>query len=249
MLRCRFLSCLALLCISTLVSAQTTSSPGFLEQAQSSVLGGKSIHSITFNANAEWFAGSTHETGSGSFQANSNGSSKLQLDLGKASREESQTKLDPSRICEWTDASGASHEIVGVNCMASMIWFAPTLNLQPLSQLPSMLTTSDGGEVVRKQATFHQITYGLNIEGITPADTIWRQQASVITILFDPQTSLPSSLEYSIRADNNELQSIPIRVQFSNYQPVSGVMLPFHIERYVQNSLQLKLDVSNATIE
>jgi hypothetical protein len=60
---------------------------------------------------------------------------------------------------------------------------------------------------------------------------------------------LAASLEYSIYPDNDDLQNIPVKVVFTNYQSVSGVMPPFHIQRYVNRTLQIKLDVTTASIE
>ena len=52
-----------------------------------------------------------------------------------------------------------------------------------------------------------------------------------------------------IHPDGDDSRNIPVRVVFNNYQAVSGVMLPFHIERFVNRTLQLRLDVSNASVQ
>lgn len=207
------------------------------------------VHSITLNATAEWIAGSTHESGNAQLEASIDGSSSVQLSLGPASRTETQTSINDSRTCAWTDAAGKNHDILGANCFIALPWFAPGLFTQSFPQLPTLMQTSDDGEVSSNNATLHQVSFLLNLEGMNSAHTQQRIDRSKVKVLYDPQTFLPASLEYKVHPDNNELQNIEARVVFSNYQSVSGVMVPFHIEKFVNRSLQLTLDVSNASIE
>jgi hypothetical protein len=238
-------------CLTASYSAHTqTPSPStFQQQAQSAVSGGKSFSAVNLTATAEWTAGSLRESGTAQLQANADGSTNVQLALGKASRTEVQTKADLSRTCTWTDGTGKSHDVLGPNCLIAVRWFAPSLGGQPSAALPSLLVTTDDGTVSKDSSTFHQVSYLLKFKGADSSATNQLVSQSTVKVFYDPQTSLPASLEYFIHPDNNDSQNIPVRVVFSRYQSVSGVMLPFHIERYVNRTLQLKLDVSNATIE
>ena len=204
---------------------------------------------MKLDATAEWTAGSLHTSGAADLQANTDGSSRVQLSLGQSSRTETQTKADASRTCQWIDASGTSHNIVGPNCFVSIPWFAPGLFTQPASLLPALIGTTDDGEVSKTGSDFHQISYLLNLDGIDSASTTTLVDQSRVKVLYDPQTFLPSSLEYAIHPDDNDLQSLEVKVVFSDYRSVSGVMLPFHIEKFINRSLQIKLDINNASIE
>jgi hypothetical protein len=93
------------------------------------------------------------------------------------------------------------------------------------------------------------MSYVLNFQAVNPTSKNRLANLSTVNIFCDLQTLLPVSLEYQIHPDANDLKNIPVKVVFSNYQSVSGVMIPFHIERYVNRTLQLTLDVNNATIE
>jgi hypothetical protein len=144
---------------------------------------------------------------------------------------------------------GKSHDVLGPNCLIAIPWFAPSLFGQPSAVLPALLGTTDDGAVSKDSSTFHQVSYLLKLKGADSSATNQLVSQSTVKVLYDPRTSLPASLEYFIHPDNDDLHNIPVRVVFSGYQSVSGVMLPFHIERYVNRTLQLKLDVSNTTIE
>ncbi len=239
------------LCVSVLGAAlgQTSVVSVFQTKTQTAISSGKAFTGLTLTANADWVAGSTHQTGTAQLKAGADGSGSLQLDIGDASRTEVQTKSDASRACTWTDHAGTSHDILGPNCLIAMSWFAPSLFTQPLSLLPALLGTIDEGEVAKDGVTLHQISYQLNLTGADSTSTQRMVRQSTVKVFYDPQTFLPQSLEYTVHPDNNDLQNIPVRVVFSNYQASSGVMLPFHIERYFNRTLQLTLDVTNAAIE
>jgi hypothetical protein len=239
------------LCLACTASTygQTSVVSVFQTRAQTAVSSGKPFSGVTLAANADWVAGSTHQTGTAQIKAGVDGAVSLRLDLGDASRTEVQTKADTSRSCTWTDHAGTSHDILGSNCLIAMPWFAPSLFTQPVSLLPALLVTTDDGDVVKDGVTLHQISYRLNLQGSDSTSTARMVRQSTVQVFYDPQTFLPQSLEYAVHPDNDDLQDIPVRVVFSNYQASSGVMLPFHIERYLNRTLQLTLDVTSTSIE
>ena len=251
---CSSILCLLLFCManSGFVHSQTATaqipSP-FQQQAQAAVSGGKPFSVVNLTATAEWIAGSDRESGTAQLQANIDGSTNVQLALGKASRTDVQTKADSSRSCTWTDGTGKSFDVFGPNCLIAIPWFSPSLFTQSSVTLPALLASTDDGAVERDNATLHQVSYLLKLTGANTASTSRMVSQSTVKVFYDPQTFLPTSLEYAIHPDKNNLQNIPVKVAFSNYQSVSGVMLPHHIERFVNRTLQLKLDVTTASIE
>jgi hypothetical protein len=249
---CSIICLLACITASHSTQSQTAASQTpslFQQQAQIAVSGGKAFSVVNLTAAAEWIAGSDRESGTAQLQASADGSTNVQLALGKASRTEVQSKADLSRACAWTDGAGKSHDIIGPNCLIAIPWFAPILFVQPLAALPPLLGTTDDGMVSKDDATFHQVSYLLKLTGANTSATNQRIKESAVKVFYDPETHLPTSLEYFIHPDNDDSRNILVRVVFSNYQAVSGVLLPFHIERFVNRTLQLKLDVSNASVQ
>jgi hypothetical protein len=247
---CVFSSCLLFgLVASSSAHSQTSTPSSFQVQAQTAVSAGKPFSVVNLTATAEWTAGATHESGTAQLQAKVDGSTNVQLSLGPVSRTEIETKTDYSRTCTWIDAAGGSHDIPGPNCMIAIPWFAPSLFTQPVSRLPGLVEMTDGGVVTRNNSTFHEVSYLLNLVEANTASAQTAIGQSTVNVFYDPQTFLPVSLEYFVHPDNNDLKNIPVRVGFSNYQSVSGVMLPFHVEKYVNRTLQLTLDVTSSSIE
>jgi hypothetical protein len=55
-------------------------------------------------------------------------------------------------------------------------------------------------------------------------------------------------LTYSIQPQNAAFMQTAMEIHYGNYQTVSGVKIPFTIQRYVNGSLQLEITVTSAQI-
>jgi hypothetical protein len=71
---------------------------------------------------------------------------------------------------------------------------------------------------------------------------------SATDIGLDPTTMLPAVLAYEVHPDNGASIPISIEAHYSNYQDVNGVKIPFLIQRYVNNSLQLEISLTSAQV-
>lgn len=67
-------------------------------------------------------------------------------------------------------------------------------------------------------------------------------------LFLNSTTLLPVALSFAAHPDNNALLDIPVQVQFSNYQNVGGVQIPFHIQKFLNYSLSLDLQVQSAVL-
>ena len=47
----------------------------------------------------------------------------------------------------------------------------------------------------------------------------------------DAASSLPVAVVFNQHPDDNARVNIPIEVDYSNYQPISGVLVPMHIQK------------------
>ena len=238
-----------LTCVLLATCAGASGQQNTLSTFQTSLVSSSLMRTITLNGNASWTVGSLHETGTAKLQAGVDGSAIVQLMLNTASRTDAMTGVDQGRTCLWSDKAGTTHEVVGANCLVAIPWFAPALLSQNQASLPSLLRGEDHGITTRDGAEVHELDLTLKLAGQT--DTLTQQmiEASRVKVFYDPKSLTATSLEYSVFFDGNDVTRLPVRVLFSDYRTVSGVLLPFHIDRYVQKSLQLSLDISNASIE
>ena len=125
----------------------------------------------------------------------------------------------------------------------------PVLTLQPLL-LPSNLQVVDlgMGTVGTSANTYRHVQGQFIFSGINDALTADLAQISKTDIGLDPVTLLPAVLTYSVRPDNGAPVAIAIEVHYSHYLTVSGVHIPFLIQRYVNGSLQLEITVTSNQI-
>jgi hypothetical protein len=70
---------------------------------------------------------------------------------------------------------------------------------------------------------------------------------SAVDIFYNPTTYLPISVDYETHPDSSATVDIPVQVEFSNYQTVGQITVPFHIQRYVNGVLALDITISNVS--
>jgi hypothetical protein len=68
---------------------------------------------------------------------------------------------------------------------------------------------------------------------------------SQVDIFLDASTLLPAAIAFSLHPDDNALLDIPLEIRFSDYRPVSGAQVPFRIQKYLNNSLILDLQLQS----
>lgn len=256
----RSLHVVSLICLLTIagLSAAAVAQEAPAPQPNSSALigqmsrafsGGQAIHQMTLSGNATWHAGSEEDSGPVTLTASADGQFQMTLQLGSGQKLETRTGTGASAACNWTGSDGVAHEIDLGNCWKPAVWFLPAISLQP-SMLSGSLVAGDLGQgtIGSDSTLYRHLQAGLQLTG-PPVRTIANiQKQSTTDIGLDPNTMLPAVLAFNVHPDNGAQFFIPIEVHYSNYQNVSGAMIPFLIQRYVNNSLQLEITVESAQV-
>jgi len=197
---------------------------------------------------AQWTAGSTKDSGAAKLTAKVTGENKAEFDFSNGTRIESQSAIGDSRSCTWSGKDGVPHDVSLPNCWTATIWFLPHLALQSTG-VPSAINAQNIASDEQSPRIRHQLAIASDSRSPAVADLYTKIQTwSRTDLALDPATYLPSTLKYMIHPDDNSFADIKVEVRFSKYQNVSGVELPMHIERYVNGSLQLSIDIDSATI-
>lgn len=214
---------------------------------------GKNIQKVQLSGNANWYAGSLEDSGPVELTASTDGSSQMQLSLSASGvRTESQ---DPSTAgggkCHWAGNDGKAHEIRSGSCQISTLWFLPALFLQSAQTNSKIAIVDCGSGTVGSGDTVYrhlQSQLSLNMSGLpnTIADEMTKQSKTDIGL--DPNSLLPSVVSYSVHPDSGASASIAVEIHYSDYRMMDGVQIPFHIQRYVNGSLQLDIQLSAAQI-
>jgi hypothetical protein len=229
-------------------SATSTNATGLLTQLSTAFSGGNVVHQVQLTGSATWQAGSLNDAGSATLNAASTGLSQVQLSLAALGTHiEAQSGQGTDIACTWTGNDGVSHNIDPGNCWKPLVWFLPAISLQP-SSLPTTLGALDLGssKVGFSAATYRHLQTELVLPNLTSTLTTEMMQRSTVDVGLDPVSLLPAVLSYSIRPDNGAPIDIAVEIHYSNYKSISGVQIPFTIERYVNGTLQLEVTVSSA---
>jgi hypothetical protein len=223
--------------------------PAIVDQMSAAFSGRQTIHRIQLSGAATLQAGSLQDSGTATLTAAADGSAQIQLALSSTgTRTETQTAANANRICQWSGSDGEVHDTSGANCLTAIDWFLPQIILQPTTPL-SILSANYAGVQSTEWGDCHVFTNQVNLGSkLANAAAVARiQRQSSTTLYLDSSTALPKVMRYQLVSDAGNRQ-IAVEVRYSAYRTLSGVSIPSHIERYLNGSLELTFDITQATI-
>jgi hypothetical protein len=239
----------------SIVAQQTATSPQavpLLRRSVAALVGNQSISDVTITATARRIAGSDDEAGTATLKATSAGASRLDLALPSGPRTEILNLSSDQPSGSWSGPDGMAHPIAYHNLLtgAAPLFpaFAIASGLVPTNRSLSFSPFANhlGRETKNGQAVEHltlaQSSTDLRLSGGSSFEHL-----SQLDFFLEPSTLLPIALTYNIHPDNNALLDIPVEIQFSDYHSVNGAQIPFHIQKFINNSLVLDLQVQSAT--
>ncbi len=207
---------------------------------------GKLPNKLVLSGTAEWHAGSTDEHGTVQLTSAADGSASETWTLATQSHSSTQSAFQGVRACVYTDSHGQQHIVTDLSCMWATPWFSPwfaTSNLAnaTLGTLPADIAAGS-----------QRINYLPNLSvdsSSSPADLLTTQRGTAVSVLYDALSGLPKALEYEEAHDSEPAHDLLFRVVFSDYSPESGFIVPHHIQRYVQRTLQSDIHITSVTAE
>ncbi len=215
----------------------------FASQSIAALTGGKAINDVTLTGSVTWSAGVAPETGTATLLGSGTGESRMSLVLPDGTRTEIRDASTGVAQGQWIAQSGASGLFASHNCATDAVWFFPALG--SLAAGPNVVLTYVGQETRNGAAVQHIQSYVYQANSASvPAPT--PQQLSTMDFYLDATTLLPSAVIFNVHPDKNMANNITVEVDFSNYQTVSGALVPFHVQKYLSGQLILDLSLSSA---
>lgn len=152
----------------------------------------------------------------------------------------------PGAAGQRTDALGVTHTTPFHNLQA------PAGVLSPISVLYAFLQdiafvkyvsaeTLDGNPVVH-------LRYSRTPTAASAHVITLIQRLSRIDLYLNANTGTVAVIAFTLHPDNNSKLDLPAEVRFSNYQPVSGVLVPFHIQRIIQGAVNMDFTATSVAI-
>jgi hypothetical protein len=224
------------------VSQAPASTAQNLTAALNAFAGSQTLTSVTLTGSVERTAGSTHETGTVTLLAKSDGSGRIDFALNDGSSSQIFANFQNVGDCTSIDKSGVSHSTTSHNCLGAGLWFLPQIVFpNALAQTDlDILTDSKQPTAVLLRSKHVDRPKSRLLAKLTSVGDRW--------LYFDPNTQYLSKCVFNSHPEDNALFDVEHEVVFSDYRVIQGVVLPFHIQHYVQNQLLLDITVSGAAI-
>jgi hypothetical protein len=235
-----------------------------LQQSLAALAEGAIIKDVTLTGDAHSILGGADESGTVSLKA-TGVDSRIDLSFGSGNRSEVRNhdavplpgSLPPGApaaaaqtsqpVGVWIGSDGFSHEMVEHNLMTDPAWFFPEFTLANFANSQTSWLSYIGQENHDGQLVLH-ISFAqqfADIAGAPPQTTALLQHLSQMDLYLNPSTLLPVALAFNVHPDDNAIVDIPVEIRFSSYQAVGGIQVPLHVQKYVNNSLVLDLQLSD----
>jgi hypothetical protein len=232
------------------ISGATTASAGVATQTSlpaitfSSV---GSVSSIQMTGTANWTYGSDQQTGTVTLQANANGQSRMLLGLPSGNRIETQNAFSESqRQCSWSGIDAVVHTTATHQCWSAATWFLPQITMQTGAG-----ATDDVASVVQTgNLDIIRLHHERHVADV--ADTATGQlvaHLSAVDLDINAATGLPVMMAFAAHPDDDAGVDIGVVVKYSAYSTFSGVTIPTHIQKFVNHSLVLDLQIADAQVQ
>ena len=217
-----------------------------LQRSLAALIGNQKITDVTFTGSVHRIAGSDDETGTAVLTALAADASRIDLNLSSGPRSEIQNNSGTSSVGSWSGTDGVAHPMSLHNLFTDSTWFFPSFSIA--HRLSSTYSATFIGEEMRNGQSVQRVTVS-QASGIqTPAGTPAMAHLTQMDFLLDSTTFLPAAIAYNIHPDNDITVDIPVEIRFSDYRVINGVQVPFHVQRFLNNSLALDLQFQNAAL-
>jgi hypothetical protein len=239
---------LVIVALATVSSSQAIQSASPTQQSVPSITFSSIgvVSTIQMTGSATRTYGSDQQTGTVTLQANANGQSRMLLQMPSEPRIETQNPFSLSqRQCTWSSADAVVHNSAAHHCWVDAVWFLPAITMQTGAGAPdevAVVAQSTDASRTRIHRERHVVDVGSAQEGQFIA------HLSAVDLEIDTSTGLPALLEYAAHPDNDAGVDLAVEVHYSAYSNFSGVTIPTHIQKFVNHTLVLDLQIANVQI-
>ncbi|HET9409267.1 MAG TPA: hypothetical protein VFO39_18645 [Candidatus Sulfotelmatobacter sp.] len=210
-------------------------------QSLAALSGGVNISDITLTGNVTWEG---NDSGTATLKALGTAESRIDLVLSSGTRTELRDAQTGVATGKWINPSHASGVIAFQNCQTDAAWFFPALG--SLAVGSNIVLSYIGQETRNGIAVQHIQSYVYQPNSVSIGTTT-TQQLSTTDFYLDATTLLPLAVIFNAHPDTDTGVSLPIEVDFSNYQTIGGVVVPMHIQRFQQGHLLLDAALTGAS--
>jgi len=230
-------------------SAPTSTSPTqaatLLSQSVAALTGKAALSDVTLTGTARRIAGSDDETGTATYKAVA-GANRLDLSLSGGARTEIANSTATPLAGSWSGPDGVSHPMAFHN-LTNQAGISPAFTLAALTSAQNFVVVFVGQETKSGHSVYH-LSVSQQLPQMSAKTATLTQHLTQMDIFLDTSTFLPVALDFNIHPDNDAGLDLPVELLFLDYRSVNGAQIPFHVEKFLNNSLLLDLQFQTATL-
>jgi hypothetical protein len=232
----------------TLSQAQQTSpqAASVVSQSHTALSNGVVVADVQLVGSARWIAGSTRTSGTVTLAWKGTEQSRIDLPPGATVTTELRNAGTGGSDGGLVRADGTLISVARHNCLTTAAWFSPQAIMSWFQRSDAVLSYV-GTEMAGNVSVLH-LRLRRKLEGKTVFATNLLQKLSVMDVYVDAKSYLPASLRFAEHPEDDATRSIAVEIRFSDYRNVNGIMIPFHIQRLRQNSLNFDITITSAVV-
>jgi hypothetical protein len=209
--------------------------------------GSVQVSDITLTGTATRRAGSDTQSGTVTLKAVGASSSRIDLSLSDGTFSEIRSSPNGAPQGQWLAPSGSYNNMAMHNCFTDAAWFFPALTVLSQTSNPNLSITYVGQQT-KSGISVQHLQFALSSGMQVPDSGDPLVTLSFTDVYLDSSSLLPVAIAFNTHPDNNALVNIPVEIDFSNYQAVNGVQIPFHIQKFLNGSLLLDMTIQSASV-
>jgi hypothetical protein len=219
-----------------------------LRQSLAALEGNTSVTDVTLSGTARRIAGSDDESGTAVLKALASGAGRSDLSLSSGQRSEVENLSTATPTGSWSGPDGVAHAMAFHNLLNEPVWFFPAFAIARRLSNSGYVATYVGHETHNGQAVEHvSVSQSSSTRGSLGAPTY--QHLTQIDFFLDSSSLLPSAIFFNIHPDDNALLDLSIEIRFSDYRATGGSQVPFHVQKFLNNSLLLDFQAQTVTFD
>lgn len=238
---------IAIILSGCLVLAQTSSQSGdpqavaLASKAIGVMTGGQVLQDVTLTGNVRW-GPENNDVGTATLKAFGTGESRVDLGSSVGTRTEIRDASEGTPQGKWINPNGQSSIFAGQNTLTDAVWFFPVFS--SLRGGSNIVLSYIGLETRNGEAVQHLRSCAYECSSAPyPARSL--QQLSTMDFYLNAVTSLPVSVVFSQHPDTDSTVNIPVEVDYSNYESISGVETPMVIRKSINGTPLFEISLTS----
>lgn len=206
---------------------------------------GQPIQDITLEGSVDCIAGSTHESGKITLKAAQGGFTSMTFSLPSGVHKEVRSQSSGQRAGAWFDGT-TTRNYPWQTLLIEPYWFAPEIFMSAVSNEKRwVVANSTNGSSGGRQ--WLHLSINTNSPPGLPAPRDIVKFTTQDVVLYQDNW-MPKTISYRQYEPSQRFRPTDIWFQYDDFRVVEGHMMPFHIQRYINATLNLDVRIQTVSL-